>query len=150
MSLEYKTLKQSDKLYTHISPDGSFVVTISITHVENSIQTKLVPPELMRVETKVAVALMEGKMIDPIRLSIALKNPPRNEPILLIRHADGTSTILDGREDYCAAIQRGQSTILARSVPFSVWSKLIVTGVPFTDEQLVKFTDERRKRGVPN
>lgn len=150
MTLDYKTLKHSDRLYTHISPDGSFVVTLSITHVENSIQTKLIPPETIRLDPKVGVALLEGRMVDPIRLQIALNNPPRELPVLMIRHPDGTSTILDGREDYCAAIRRGATTIVSRSVPFSVWSKFIVKGVPFTDEQLVKFTDSKRNRNAPN
>jgi len=135
----------SEIIYTHILPDGQTVLHFALTRMRKSTQIKLVPVRSVPLSVEVSVRLMEMQQnIDANYLaSLIKKDIPNNyDPLLLMAHSDGSSSIIDGMETYIAAVGKGWKTILVRRLPYSVWTQFTVSGVPANPEHFRKLVEQ--------
>ncbi len=153
MPIQYEEIKnsgQNEILYTHVMPGGSAVLTFALSRLRKSVKIKMLPLIPVPVNMEAGVKILEQGLADWVQLNILMKQDPKTfEPMLMIAHADGSSSIIDGMESYCACVAKRVPTVLGRRIPFSLWTEFTVHGVPYTDAQF-KLLLERRELQLPS
>lgn len=128
---------QNEIIYTHVTPDGSAVLHFAITRMRKSIKVNLLPTRPFPVDFQTGIALLEMNVVEPLKLQALMQQDPgAYQPVLLMAHNDGSSSIIDGMEEYCACVARRHPTFLGKRLPFLIWSEYTVDGVPYSKEQI--------------
>jgi len=146
MSIPYNTLKSTDTVVTHVLDDGNAIVSLCTSRMETSFAVKLITPERIILNPQYATDLLQSGAVNAQRVkTISQIFVSRVNPILLARFPNGSDALLDGQHRYCAAVFNGEKEILGRRLPPSVWQQFIVSGIPWTDQQLHDLVSKYRK-----
>lgn len=140
--LEIKNSTKPEPVYTHVLPDGAGVIHFATRRLRESVRVKLVPIKMYPVSLEVGTALLEMNVVEPLKLASLVKINPRSyRPLLLMAHHDGSSSIIDGHEEYCAAAAQSFPEVPGRRLPISVWEEYTIRGIPYSDAQIKSLVD---------
>jgi len=146
MAIPYSTLKSTDTLVTHVLDEGNAIVSLCTSMMETSFAVKMIPAENIILNPQYATGLLQSGAVSAQKVKLISRSLVAVvQPILLARFPNGSDALLDGQHRYCAAVFNGQKEILARRLPPSVWQQFIVSGIPWTDQQLHDLVSKYRK-----
>jgi hypothetical protein len=128
MAIDFKTLRR-ELVFTHQDFDTGKITIIAIERLMKSNAYRLRPKVSIPVEQDQARYFYENRGIERHRLSKFFGVPIR-DPVTLLKWGDGSDLLADGNHRYVAAALKGESCILAKILPRSVWAPFIVNNIP--------------------